>query len=473
MDLLLLLLLAMILLFDLLIRSAVRYRQRAMLSPVLWLTAPWVFSLTLLCLPIFEHREIIQAEHVIFIFVAHIAFALGSWIVAFGSNPGLINEGGKISQKQVVFFAVLGGLGTLAAFVDSVSTTGVGFFERLTPEGMARARAANFMIQTGGLASGPFNLLTGLVAFGYLCIACYMLRASGLQASAQRITKIAFWLSIVFISINAIFVSVGRMQLVLLGLVLYAVYLMRVPQNKPVQSKWRDNFGLTFSSISKILVSAIAVVVLGVAGSIFGQARSGGDTSPDELLNASHRVKLNPVVADLTKDSEGLRFGLFTLSYFTVPIPTLIFYLDVPEYRYPGPFLGQYNFPPIMGRIVKRVYGDGYAPWTDLRASVFSELQRQGYSSNVWSTLLRDLSVDFTKNGVFPFMFVFGVLVSYLVTRATKTSNPLIATTASALLVVCGFSIFHSLFYIEAIVGLIFIPAAVYIIGAAWLGMKR
>lgn len=451
---LLLLLLIMILGTDVLIRRLARYQRPWYLSPVVWMEVPWIFSCILIILPIFVHREIITLEHVLFIFLCHLGFALGCWAQAIKSPNENNPTESSISYMQMIIFAAIGVLGHMAGTYDSISSTGVSLAERFSAEGLARARAGTFMEQTGLAEPGPFNKIATVAAFSYLYIACYVLVAKNFVGKQKNMLRWLLWVSVACIAFNSLLVSIGRMHIILLGAVTLVIFLIKRSREAPKKaSKYAWQKKAVWGFGGAVVLSTVAIL-----GSIFGQARTGGLVSPDELLAISHRIKLEPEIDSLTRGNNAMRFGLFTLSYFTVPIPTLAFYLDVPSNRYPGPFFGQYNFPSIMGRVVKRVSEDNYQPWMDLRMDVFSELERSGYATNVWATMLRDISVDVTKPGT-PFaMFGIGLLVSYIVTAARKSLNPFITTTASALLVVCGFSIFHSLLYIESISGLITIP---------------
>lgn len=466
---LLLILLALVVSMDAVLNRFFLFKRPWYLSPVLWLTTPWIFSATLLSLPIFVHRETIEGHHVLFIFVCHLAFAAGCWIHSLTSRKAEAYSPTPLKSNHLLVFAALGLIGQFAGTMDSISSSGLSILERLTAEGLAQTRASVFLTQAGMTDSSGWARLTPLIAFSYIYIACYVFaeKKEGGQPGSQM--KIALWLSIGAIAFNSLLINAGRMHLILLGLIVLIIFLIKASQFKRQTKSARTNSRsfLVFAS------STSAVIIIAVAATLFGQARSSDQQNADNYLFISHRAELSPLVSELTKNEPTLRFGLFTLSYFTVPIPTLSIYLDTPDYRYPGPYWGQYNLPPIIGRIAKRIDDDSYAPWPLLRANVFDLLAREGFATNVWSTLLRDLSVDVGIRGT-PFaMLALGFITSFLISYSIRTLNPLIAITASALLVVCAFSVFHSLLYIEYIAGLIFIPALTFAAMRVYADLSR
>jgi hypothetical protein len=101
---------------------------------------------------------------------------------------------------------------------------------------------------------------------------------------------------------------------------------------------------------------------------------------------------------------------MLSLSYLTTPIPTLTFYLDLPEARQPGPFFGEYNFPALWrwGRRLTFT-GDRFG-WERARYDIFKPLGDIGFGMNVWSTMVRDLIADFGKYGALVFIALLNLL---------------------------------------------------------------
>jgi hypothetical protein len=436
-------------------------------SPFAWFVLPWIGSLGLLALPIVVHQETLRIEHVLFISACFLAFMLGGFLFHFVgrqfSGPGGVQHiANQVSDKLYYGVAILGYIGQIAAILDSIQTSGISLLDRFSAQGLSGARAAMFEAQAMG-AGGRFAILEPYAAFSFVFCACYLVDlSSGADRAKKLVSKFFVVSSALLIIFNSLVVSGGRANLLLLSMATMAVVCL--DRRKYVYLQFSKLSVLTRWSIGvlALLVSVSALILL---STVFVEARLGG-TSPDFLLMQSHRAKLNPVIDSLTRDLPGVRHGLFTLSYFTVPIPTLTYFLDLPGSFFPGPYWGQYNFPGFSDNVLRRILPDEfYLGWGRVRYEVFGMLSMNGYGGNVWSSLLRDLSVDFTRTGAAIFLFFFGGLSRLVVSAAYKRMDPLLIAMAAAILVILGYSILHSLFYIQSIWGLFFYSSAAYLFG--------
>lgn len=433
-------------------------------SPFFWLTIPWLISITLLLLPIIIHREHLEAHHVLFIAGCFLAFMVGTYFHHFSSRrrkklEALTSNYKPVTDRTFYTIASLGLIGHAAAAYNSIQLSGISLIERLTAKGLAGTRAAVFEAQAIG-AGGKLAALEPLTAFSFVLCACYLIDLSKRNPRAN--SPMALWTaagSILLIVFNALLISAGRMNILLLVMTLTAILLL--DPNKYLASRFIKLSKLTRASILSAAI-ATTLTALFFLSTTFVEARVDG-ASPDFMLNQSHRASVNPEVDQLTRDVPALRYGIFTLSYLTVPIPTLVYYLDLNSNSFPGPFWGQYNFPGFSDHIMRRTGTDLYVGWAQARGEVFGMLLSQGYGGNVWSTLLRDLSVDFTKYGAIAFMFFFGWLSRAMAIKAYLESNPFLVAATAAVFVVLGYSVLHSLFYIQTVWGLFFYSSIAYL----------
>lgn len=455
--------LALILAFDRIVNSISKNPLPWYASPTAWFILPWIGSSLLLAFPIFDHQEELRAEHIIYIVICFVGFASGCQFKYFTTTSFSKSASIKLRTESNTAFLVVAGLGLAghaAALYDSLQTSGISLAERFTSKGLSSARAALFEGQATGM-TGTLSMFEPLTAFSFVACTFFLVDLSVQSDRAkQKWARNVALLSAGLIVFNALLVTGGRMNLLLLTMTVVAVFCL-----DSRQLFWRHFSQMKRTTRSLLLTfgSVVALTVVVLLGSVFAEARMDG-VSPDFLLSQSHRASINPVVSELIGDSKTARFGLFTLSYFTVPIPTLVYFLDLPEHSFPGPFWGQYNFPGFSDNVMRRTGTDLYIGWVAARSQVFGALMLQGYGGNVWSTFIRDLAVDFSKWGVPVFLFFFGWLCQTLTYQARRDNSPYIIGAAAATLVIIGYSILHSLFYIQTAWGLLYYSLLAYFI---------
>lgn len=432
--------------------------------PFTWLAIPWLASSTLLALPIIQHQEVIRIDHIIFISGCILAFLIGTLIPTLSgkqkNSKKPVPETESTSNRLYYGLAIAGFIGHAASIADSIQVSGISIVERFSSSGLTATRAALFASQAIG-QGGRFSALEPLSAFSFVFIICHLTDVFNKRERAKKFQPKAIFLSsCLLIIFNALVISGGRMNVLLLLMTLIAAlsldktkYLITKIKAAPTLKKVTIGLALFISGLTTIATLSTTFV----------EARMDG-TPAEFLINQSHRAKINPIIDELTRDHPSLRYGLFTLSYFTVPIPTLTYYLDLPDAQFPGPFWGQYNFPGISDNIMRRTGTSLYVGWGQARADVFNALMMYGYGGNVWSTMLRDLSVDFTKVGTMFFMLFFGWISQRTTISAYHNQNPFVIASAAAMLVMLGYSVLHSLFYIQTIWGLLYYSAIAYFI---------
>lgn len=436
------------------------------LSPAVWLVSPWIFCALVFSAPLIVHREQLSLYHIFYIAGSITAFVIGSNIRGFGRPRRTLVDGPAVQNIQPTTkllrrLFVLGFVGSVLIIYDNIVTTGISLKDRFLGTGLSAARDFAFASQAKGVR-GPYFLLEPLAGFGLIFLLVY-LSARFSQSLPIENKKTNFWYAIITVGMaafNSLVISGGRMGIVLLLVVLMQAFLLDKHRTIFIWLQRKTDFSRFFWVVSG---SAVLLMVVVLLGTVYVKKRS-NDQSPISSLYLGHRAELEPWLLAATRNHDQMRYGMFTLSYITTPIATLSMYLDLPENRMPGPFYGQYNFPGIADRIVKRIDKDLFMMWWDARIEVFGPLLRLGYGGNVWATLLRDLAADVGRPAVPLFMFLFGWLCRAAVVRAYRFGNPYWGAIGCALLCVALFSAFHSLLYILTVSSLISIGGALLIL---------
>lgn len=435
------------------------------LSPTVWLISPWILCAIIFSAPLIVHREKLSVYHVFYISGCVAAFVIGCNTREFMRARSQLSQdsNGRITNPQVKSlrrFFLLGLVGSIFIIYDNLAISGISLKDRLLGTGLSAARDFAFDSQMQGI-QGPFFLLEPLSGFGLIFLLLYMhARFSGAIPAEHRRSYFLFSLITVMMGVfNSLVISGGRMGIVLLFIVLGQVFLFDRKRTIFIWVKGKKLFSKFFliGTLSALLLAAVVLL-----GTVYVQKRS-NDQSPISSLYLGHRAELEPWLLAATRNQDQIRYGLFTLSYITTPLATLSMYLDLKENQMPGPYYGQYNFPGIADRIVKRIDKNLFIMWWDARQAVFGPLLRLGYGGNVWATLLRDLAADVGRPCVPFFMFFFGWLCRTAVVRAYRFSDPYWTAIGCALLCVALFSAFHSLLYILTVTNLLFLGGALLI----------
>lgn len=436
------------------------------LSPAVWLVSPWIFCALVFSAPLIVHREQLSLYHIFYITGSIAAFVIGSNVRGFGRPRRTLVDGPAMQNLQPTTkllsrLFVLGLIGSVFIIYDNLLATGISLKDRLLGTGLSAARDFAFASQAQGVR-GPYFLLEPLAGFGLIFLLVY-LHARFSNSLPIEDKRKYFWYAVITVGMaafNSLVIFGGRMGIVLLLIVLMQAFLFDKHRTIFIWLKSKAEFSRFFWLVSGFAVMLMVVVLL---GTVYVQKRS-NDQSPIAALYLGHRAELAPWLLAATSNHEQMRYGLFTLSYITTPLATLSMYLDLTENRMPGPFYGQYNFPGIADRIVKRIDKNSFMMWWDARMEVFGPLLRLGYGGNVWATLLRDLAADVGRPAVPFLMFLFGWLCRAAIVRAYRFSNPYWGAIGCALLCVALFSAFHSLIYITTVSSLIFIGSALLIL---------
>ena len=326
------------------------------IDPVIWFVTPWCVGLLLLSLPFVEYRENLTLVHVAYIFACIFSFIAGTLISAFFERrqrhvaeltdqvPIL-----KFSARIALAFIALASIGYFVGIFDAINSTGVGFFERFTPSGFARAREMRKMVaMTRG---APNEFLSGLTALAFFYLVYVRVFLDQIHEHPRRRTILAGRVFIIgLIVFDAVVINGGRLQIVLLCLMLGASALLDRRKNRLALSDTR-------SRLRRWLVIGSATIaaflVIGVFSTVFVQQRT-NSIDPQNILYWGHRAKLSRLAQDAAKENELFGYALFTSTYLTVPITTLTVYLDLPASTFPGPYLGQFNVRPFAGMIIRR-----------------------------------------------------------------------------------------------------------------------
>jgi hypothetical protein len=135
-----------------------------------------------------------------------------------------------------------------------------------------------------------------------------------------------------------------------------------------------------------------------------------GNTSALLVLDATQRAQVRPWIKQRADSDPNVGLALVSIGYFGSPLPTLAFYMQQPM---PGPFYGEYSYP-LVSRAIGTLTGEwSREQWVDHRRQVFAPLESRNYFGNVWTTLLRDLLVDFGLLGTVIFCGLSGAFVAW------------------------------------------------------------
>jgi hypothetical protein len=427
------------------------------LRPVLWFLTPWIFGAFLFAMPIISHREVLEFEHVVYIGLCLSLLVFGSLNLRFRGARKVAQADSKrfeVKPKMMYLLLILAVLGQASILIDGVATGAVNLVARLSGEGLAETRANAFAANMLGVR-GPLHLLESFASFALIYIVCLV--CSDRKALSHSLRR-RYWAGGVVVSLgmlaNAFLVLGGRINIVILILTWTISFLME-PYRVTLMRLWRASFG------KKVAVTTMAVCVslagLTYFSTVFVEKRAGKQSALTTLA-VSHRADIYPWLYTLTKDAETVRYGIFTLSYFTTPLATLSYYLDLGERKMPGPYFGQYNFPGVADRIIKRIAPEQQMGWWEARLDLFQPLVSQGYGGNVWATLIRDVIADVGLWLTPLVFFLLGLTVRSYANRGANGGSPLWAAGYVGWLIFLLFSLFHSQFFIQGVFWLIFGP---------------
>lgn len=420
-------------------------------DPVMLLSGAWFIQSIAYALPIFQNREDLEARHVLYILLCHVAFYIGVLLVprAKPSSNQQDDDSTVLNFHMLLAIGVAGLLGNFAITFDGLYTSSVSILERFTSESLQTTRRGRFTI-TSIEQLGPLLSLEFLGAATTIFI-CMMTAGVAQRLSLKRwqmgaLVSIAI-ISLLFVAFNTLIIYGGRLQLVML---LMSASLGAFIDPKRVLLRTIDrSLGRAKGAIYTLLIAA-SIGSVWFFATTFVKDR-GGDTSPYESLYQYHRASPTPWVADLIGSEENLHYALLSFSYVTVPLTTLVYYYDMPRGQFPGPYWGQYNFSQI-GTFIMRRLGKVREQMTvaDIRNEATLRLRVMGYGDNVWPTILRDLALDVTWAGVPIVMLLLGWVTELIMRGARREGNFIIKVLGLLISMLLVFSIAHSLFILDA-----------------------
>lgn len=418
-------------------------------DPVMLLSGAWLIQSLMYALPIFHNRETLEGRHILYILLCHAAFLVGVLLAPRARKRSAEEaEAIQITLMMLVGLALIGLMGNAFITYDRLSVSRVPLADRFTPEGLEIARRELFSGPAGG-GGGPFASLEFLASAAtvYVClIAAGVMQKLALKRWIMGALIAAAALSVMFVAFNALVIQGGRMGLVLL---LMGMGLGSLMDPQRTLLRYVDR------SLGRAKGGVYTLLLVAALGSVWFFATSfvkdrGGSGTPLVGLYQYHRASPAPWVEDLIAGEEDLQYALLSLSYVTVPLTTLVYYYDMPNGQFPGPYWGQYNLKGPTSFIMRRLgMVKDQLTSLEIRNEATRYLRVMGYGDNVWPTLLRDLALDVGWVGVPMVMLLLGWAAEMIMRGARQDGNfvgKVLGLLTGVLLV---FSIAHSLLILE------------------------
>lgn len=419
-------------------------------DPVMLFSGTWLIQSITYALPVFENRESLEGQHVLYILMCHVAFFIGVLLVphARPKGDGPAADPLQINVHMLAAVGLIGLLGNFAVAYDGLHISSVGLAQRFTSEGFELARRERFKLSSGGW--GPLLSLEFLAAATTIFV-CMMTAGVAQRLSLKRwqlrsLAALAV-VSVAFVAFNTLVIHGGRLYLVLLlmGACLGAL----IDPRRSLLRYIDQSLGRAKGAVYTLLIAALLATVWFFA-TTFVKGRIGDDTPPLVSLYQYHRASPTPEVLDMVEGDEVLQYALLSFSYVTVPLSTLVYYYDMPKGQFPGPYWGQYNFA-VPATFAMRRMGMVRDQKTvgDIRDEATRHLRVMGYGDNVWSTLLRDLALDVSWTGVPIVLLLLGWGAEMIMRGARQDGNFIIKVLGLLTAVLLVFSIAHSLLILD------------------------
>jgi hypothetical protein len=397
-------------------------------QPITSLHVFWVLGLVLLSLPIYHYEEEFTAWSGAILCMTLFAFSVGAIVAEFMHRELRVPARSFVCpeniERLIFWILCLAICGVALRMINSYLTGGISMSDRLDVDNAQLIRELHMEGETSriGPLYGPAAVTYALGAFG---LVTYQILKGTRDVTGWRpslLTRLACIAFVVLSLAYAILFSGGRMTMAFLGLLAFLGY---------ASGRWATGQNVLRRKIGLgqvMLMAGSALVVLAllwVSSTTFLEKRT-GESVPEAILFKTHRARFATEIQPLTSVSKTAGYAIFTLSYASTPVPTFVFYADLPDTRMPDLLWGQYSFP-VVARYAMRMVGQ-YDPndWSLAREAVFSPLAGINFGTNVWATMPRDLLIDFGFGGAILSMGLLGYLSQRLYIR--ERHNP---TTAS------------------------------------------
>lgn len=407
-----------------------------------WFVASWFPGAILLALPIYSFPEDFSFESALYIGGLHGLFALGSFLGILSKKRVTRPLRYYPLGSRVVFIFILTGLfAQIINGIDSLASGTMSFSDRLNVTNLANLKSQYQDYEQSKSLLGPLaGLIRYLIGVGQIGIIAFAFGSANKTIVPSRLMKYSFAFLIAASIFNSWFITAGRLGIIitlLFALVPRALKIITPPRKKPRPfRKWFSYFSIAFTLIFGIWYLSTTFLV-GRLGNADGLT----------ALYAVHRATIDPRSAPTVKSDPTLQALVFQASYLSNPIPTAAFYFNQPTNNLAGPRWGAINFAQIVAPF-RQILGiaDPNAGRNN-QADVEGPLVQAGYYGGVWSTMLREVLIDFGYWGSLIFFFAFGFTSGKLQTAMRYQPSVPLAVLFSLLRVQMLWSGFHSLFY--------------------------
>lgn len=386
--------------------------------PVTWFYGSWLIGLTLLALPLFKYYEAFSAETAAYLLLMLFVFSAGAAAAAFwaarvrgrrqrqAAAQALASEG-EVSQRLLLALLAMGIVGTGLLLLNTVLGGSLSLADRLDSDNFAAVRLEHMLEVEShiGLLFGPAGLMSAIGSLG-VAFVFYLRGSRAIAVGESKWIYVLAWLVLAF-NLATGFIGFGSRM--------FAVFGFLVAFFAFAEGRWAIGERLIAKRLKpkEFVVIALATITtlaaLWVSATVFLEFRVQRQ-DPLRLMFKTHRASLDPLAYDLVRNDKTSQYLLLSLSYLSTPIPTLAFYLDLPQARQPGPFYGEYDFPAIWRWGRRLTFSADPYSWPKARYEIFKPLGDIGFGMNVWSTLVRDLIADFGKAGALVFVAGLGFL---------------------------------------------------------------
>lgn len=376
--------------------------------PLTWFYASWLFGLLLLTLPLFRYIEKFSIETGAYFIGVLFSYTVGSVAAAFWNRrPKVLNatvadetKQQPLSREFLLGLLVMGVTGTSLLLINTLLGGGLSLADRLDSTNLGAIREAHVASAANriGVLYGPSTIMSSIGGLG-IAIAFYLRGSRDPMLASGWLYRLAQ----LALAINVIIGVIG------FGSRMFSLFAILFGFLGFVEGRWSIGERLIIKRLTTKGFAVICVSVVLTTGLLWSSAtvfleKRVNALDPQSLLYRTHRANFSPLVYSLTRTDQASQYFMFSLSYFSTPIPTLVYYLDLPDSRQPGPFFGQYNFPPVARWLRRLTFSEDPIFWEKARQDIFKPLGDIQFGTNVWASMVRDVIADFGKAGTLFFI---------------------------------------------------------------------